>query len=323
LKRFGESVIAILDPDFIFLKPLTQSGEALEDIIYSQGNRKKWAGMDLVKKGRPVAQRYGIGGGWVRRFPVKDIAGAGSHALTYTTSTAATHFAVGPPMMIHIDDALPLSALWAQYMRPVLKKETDILADMWAYSIASAHLKLEHTIVDHHMVSTWNGGGEGFPFIDAWNTMSCRNPANDVSASQKLPTFIHMASNFKAPANEQWMFHKGHVPADLLHCGTPLIKESPDDLWSVVPKSDSHHKRSAWILCNIVSRINKQTVMYKERFCPGGKFENQKIVRLIQMKTRDRGCNWKQTKWCWPLAQIESKTPVDAQTMSYTDPPYQ
>lgn len=174
MERLGETVIAILDPDFIFLKPLTQSGEALEDIIYTQGNRKKWVGMDQVKKGRPVAQRYGIGGGWVHRFPVAQIVGAGSHALTYTGRTAAQHFSVGPPMMLHVEDALPLSKLWQQYMKPVLEKEKDILADMWAYSMASAHLKLEHTIVDQHMVSTWNGGGEGFPFIDAWTSLHCR-----------------------------------------------------------------------------------------------------------------------------------------------------
>ena len=77
MARLGETVIAILDPDFIFLKPLTQSGDTLSDIIYSQGDRKKWRGMDQVKKGRPVAQRYGIGGGWVHRFPVKAIVGEG------------------------------------------------------------------------------------------------------------------------------------------------------------------------------------------------------------------------------------------------------
>ena len=128
---------------------------------------------------------------------------------------------------------------------------------MWAYSMAAAHLNLEHTIVDHHMVSTWGGAGEGFPFIDTWNSMHCRAPQGDASPTQKVPTFIHLASNFKAPRSKQWMFHKGHVPADILHCGVPLLKESPDNLWNVIPKAQTPTKRSAWILCNTVSRVNQ------------------------------------------------------------------
>jgi len=107
------------------------------------------------------------------------------------------------------------------------------------------------------------------------------------------------------------MFHKGHVPADILHCDVPLLKESPDNLWDVVPSSQRATKRSAWILCNTVSRVNLMATMYKERFCPGGTFERRKKVRLIQTKTKDRSCNWKTQRWCWPLAQIEDESPVD------------
>ena len=110
------------------------------------------------------------------------------------------------------------------------------------------------------MVSTWGGGGEGFPFIDAWSSMHCRAPQGDASRTQKVPTFIHLASNFKAPKSKEWMFHKGHVPADILHCGVPLLKESPDNLWDVIPKAQVATKRSAWILCNTVSRINQVRV---------------------------------------------------------------
>ena len=109
----------------------------------------------------------------------------------------------------------------------------------------------------------------------------------------------------------------GHVPADILHCGVPSIKEAPDNLWSIMPSgpnwvSEAHHdaKQSAWILCNTVGRINGVLDMYKSRFCPGGSYVRDKTVRLIQGKTRDTGCDWTKQKWCWPLAQIEEESPA-------------
>lgn len=61
LDRLGETVIAILDPDFVFLEPLTQTGSLPSDVIASRGAGTD-AGVnnpiDVVKKGRPVAQRY-------------------------------------------------------------------------------------------------------------------------------------------------------------------------------------------------------------------------------------------------------------------------
>merc|ERR1712130_1049401 len=99
------------------------------------------------------------------------------------------------------------------------------------------------------------------------------------------------------------MFHKGHVPADILSCDTPLIMESPDNLWEI-SKDDYRTKMSAWVLCNTVSRLNKVLTLYKSKFCPNG-FEKRKLVRLIQYKTKDRYCNKRRDKWCWPLCQIE------------------
>ena len=219
IKRLGETVIAILDPDFIFLKPLTQSGEALDDMIYSgprdadpKAGPLPRLGMDVVRKGRPVAQRYGLGGQWVGKFDVAAITGANSHATTYSSRAAADHFSVGPPLLLHIEDALPLSKLWKDYMKPVLAVDTDILADMWAYCMAAAHLNLEHTIIDHHMISTWGDSGQAFSWVNNWKELSCRDPESSFAKkniAQKSPTFIHLASNFKAPRSKEWMFHKG------------------------------------------------------------------------------------------------------------------
>ena len=306
LERAGESVIAILDPDFIFLKRLTQESLHADDILTSHSLRPS-SGLNVVKKGRPVAQRYGIGGGWVGKFPVAEMVGKDSNALSYSHREAAKHFSVGPPLMLHVDDARDLSVLWEKTMRPVLKIDNDILADMWAYSISAAHLKLHHTILDQYMVSTWSHRpaekGQAWPWLDAWfeAPIKCTDPTPPPGA--KYPNFLHLASNFKAPDSKEWMFHKGHVPPDILDCNTPMIIESPDN---IVDISQAHKtKVSGWVLCHTVRALNRLLREYKEKFCKSG-YEKRQLVRLIQSKRLDRACNERRDKWCYPLAQIEN-----------------
>ena len=309
LARAGETVIAILDPDFVFLRPLTQTGAPASQILVSHGHDTDQganAPLDVVKKGRPVAQRYGLEGGWVSRtYDLKFITGEEAPvAGTWTAMDAAKWTSVGPPLMLHVDDLSALSVLWEKYMRPVLKTKTDILADMWAYSIGAAQLGLKHTTLDHYMISSWGRHGEAFEWVNKFSSLSCLNPKPMPDAPMQVPVFIHMASNFKAPNPEKgpWMFHKGHVPADILDCDTPLIKESPDELWEMT--TGVEEKQRAWVLCHIVSTLNKVLLLYKQKFCPVG-FEQRKLVRLIQSKRLDRHCDERKDKWCFPIAQVE------------------
>mmetsp|Transcript_11229 Transcript_11229/g.20753 ORF Transcript_11229/g.20753 Transcript_11229/m.20753 type:complete len:554 (-) Transcript_11229:27-1688(-) len=308
LDRLGETVIVVLDPDFVFLQRLSQSTAQARDIIATRGHASL-PGVnvpaDVVIKGRPVAQRYGLEGGWVAsKFDLEKITGErNSKASKWSSSEAGKWTSVGPPLMLHIDDIAELSVLWERYMHPVLDAEVDILADMWAYSIASAQLDLRHTILDHFMLSVWGNKGEAYDWVDKWSGLSCKNPKP--GPGDKSPTFIHMAANYKAPDAKEgpWMFHKGHVPATILECDSPLIIEAPDDLYEITP-NEKQLKQRAWFVCNIVSRLNKVVYMYKQKFCPKG-FEERKLIRLVQHKTVDRGCSERRDKWCYPLAQIE------------------
>ena len=295
-----DTVIVILDPDFQLVTPITLAPLDVDDMISSRHPLER--GMNVVKRGRPVGQRYGLEGGWVGKFKHANIVPEGSPALDYSSREAAKHFSVGPPYMLHIDDAQKLSPLWSDYMQPVLTAGgPDILADMWAYCMAAAHLGLRHVQLDQYMVSTW-GGGEGQRWIENLDSYSCRNPAaNNI---KRLPNFIHLASNFKAPESKEWMFHKGHVPADILACGTPLIKEAPDDLYA--QSKSKNRKQCAWVICETVRTINRVASTYKQMYCDEGEaVETRKMVKLIQSKTRDRGCSQSRDKWCYPLAQVE------------------
>merc|ERR1711871_1850692 len=120
---------------------------------------------------------------------------------------------------------------------------------MWAYCMAAAHLGLRHEQLDHYMISTW-GAGESHRWLNKWTGLGqCSDPRPQKPEDQS-PPFIHLASNFKAPSSKEWMFHKGHVPADILDCDVPFIIESPDDVFDV--SREVKTKTSAWVMCHAV-----------------------------------------------------------------------
>lgn len=64
-----DSIIALLDPDFIFLRPLTY--KLKEDHILYSPDIPTDSLIPEVVEGRPVAQHYGIGSHWTK-FKVGD-----------------------------------------------------------------------------------------------------------------------------------------------------------------------------------------------------------------------------------------------------------
>jgi hypothetical protein len=252
LEAAGETVIAILDPDFVFLKPLSQQGSTPDNLLHHNPVAASGPPVDIVRRGKPVAQFYAIGGAWVKTFDIAGMTGnPNSPALKYSYQGAVENFAVGPPLMMHVDDLREMAPLWAKFMKPVVEHKKDILADMFAYSIASAHLGLEHTVLDQFMISAWMYGGsekgQAWPWLAQWkeqhisgeHRVSCANPVP--GPGQKVPTFIHLASNFEGPEIDEgeWQFHKGKVPPDILECSVPLLISAPDDLYDL---SYSHYK---------------------------------------------------------------------------------
>jgi len=337
LDRFDETVIAVLDPDFVFVSPLTQAAGTPETIIQTKPSASGiWHGggtpINLVQPGRPVGQRYDMGGKWVSRYDMKAITGdENTAAAEYTPAMMRKYFDVGPPFMVHRTDMGPLAKLWSQFMPRILEQSPEIKleSDMYAYNVAAAHLGLRHTLLEHYMVSNPDKPGEGWDWVDPFvdKNLNCNSPESllgqNLAGHRPLPSIVHLAHNFKAPVDtgwpSEWMFHKGHVPEDIFACGTPLIKEAPADLLTVSTKADllaqntkptrPHLRaRSAWILCNVVSRLNAVILKHKTKFCKAG-FETRKLVRLIQSKQSDQRCRPGVDKWCWRLAEIEDLGP--------------
>ena len=94
---------------------------------------------DIVKPGTAVAQRYGLGPGWVqkRMFDRVKICGADSYCSKVTDDEAWNYYSVGPPYLLHYTDFQKVAIKWWEFMRPVYKQDRgDIQADMVSTAFA-------------------------------------------------------------------------------------------------------------------------------------------------------------------------------------------
>eukprot|EP00912_Choanoflagellata_sp_UC4_P002147 UC4_evm3s1361 len=293
--------VVILDPDEVFFAPITQRPLPPADLLFSEIPAKE--GLNVASPGAPVGQMYGLGDSWVHVYDRESICGVGSPCLKVKPREARVHYSVGPPYIIHARDMIGLTDLWSRYMRPMAKlTKHDIITDMWAYIMASANLNMPHTRLEQYMVSNVQSGGEGWPLVDAWEgtPLSCNNPIKP--PHQHYPNFIHFAQNYKAKdaKGNEWMWHKGHMPGNIMECDIPILKPPPDDLYNTQKTREGF--RNAWTICHLFSTMNKMLIAYKKKFCAAKNANIEKSIRLIQQKTLPCPTN---KRLCWPLAQLE------------------
>jgi peptidyl serine alpha-galactosyltransferase len=79
--------------------------------------------------------------------------------------TGSRLYSVGAPYLLESGDLLRLTRSWVAFVPRVYESFPDLLAEMFAYSMAAAHQQLPHLRVDHFMVSNIDvdeeGGGGG------------------------------------------------------------------------------------------------------------------------------------------------------------------
>jgi hypothetical protein len=136
----SESVIVLVDPDMIVLKPFSpngRSGVGTDVAEFPMGSpnfgvpNSDGLPSDVVVEGRPVTQFYGVGSGWVD-YKREEICGADSPALLVDHDEAVNHFSAGPPYMLHVNDAKKQAAKWAELVVKVRKVQGAIIGDIMA-----------------------------------------------------------------------------------------------------------------------------------------------------------------------------------------------
>jgi len=319
-KHDKNGTVILLDPDMPLLEPITQHPMEAKRLLFDPSTKAEF-GMNVARRKRPVAAKYGIGFGW-KNYDRKKICGENSPCTKVKEPEADLHYSVGPPIIWKFQDLVDITKLWYPYMKPVFKQTPDdMINDMWAYSMATANLEMPHTTLVNLMVSN-PYSDDPYQFEEAWayiaktKTMSCDNPKKPDNVDL-WPSVLHLAQFYSARdegSGELWMFQKGHVPHNILDCDIPLLKAPPDDFFN---KMTTHRTRQhAWAICVATATTNNMLTAYKKKHC-AGKMNLKKIVRLVKDKECQYNkevscCNEESSdKLCWPIAEIEATLEED------------
>lgn len=293
-------IVALIDPDFIFLRPLTTKMAGNDNNILS----KPWVMSDIfekVEKGKPVGQTYGLGAPWVndnhKKFNRGKICGENSPCLEVATENLGNkYYSLGPPYIVHKDDMARIAESWTTFVPRVYEGYPYLLAEMYAYSMAAAHERLPHLRLDNFMVSNTEAGGEGWDWIDKLED-PCMEPVNGIFfPGAPLPTFLHYCQFFLAG---DMAFGKRRVPHEIFTCASGLLLEPPPKLGESEYKlgkkggkisedkkeklSRVQAKRNAFMICTAHRALNAAATDFKKRNC-GPDANYQKTVDLADNK---------------------------------------
>jgi len=301
----ADEVVALLDPDMLFVRPLTARVSGDPTKMYNKQNYvDKKSGKTLqemqefVVTGKPVAQMYGLGAPWTddnhKKFNRKAICDAGSACLKVGREDGEQHYSVGPPYLATRADFDRIAKSWVELVPKVFAQYPFLLAEMYAYSMAAAHEGLPHAQFYHYMVSNSEGGGEGWDYVDDLEDV-CEAPAvprrdtvpqlhvADVNVEhfydgKPMPVLFHYCQHFKL--TEELNFYKGaHRDQDSMSCATKMlpvcepgtagkgINFKQHKRGTDIYKSTRKKKRGGFAVNLIHHVYNRAVARYQKRMC--------------------------------------------------------
>lgn len=285
-------IVALIDPDMIFVRPLTTKISGVRDVL-SSNPVKKSDYFDYISRGRPVAQQYGLGAPWVndnhKKFNRRYICGEHSPCLDVPSEAqGAQSYSVGPPYIMEKTDLHRVVNSWTKFVPRVYEGYPYLLAEMYAYSMAAAHEQLPHLRLDHYMVSNVDAGGEGWQWVDSLDD-ACMAPEYGIYYEDKpMPTLVHYCQGYSFG---DFVFQKRRVAHDIFSCNKPLLKEPPIDFGKILEKLDpsivDYKKvkrrvtRDVFILCIAYRSLNAALIDYKQRMCDAQSTNYEKSASAV------------------------------------------
>lgn len=202
LESKNDTVVCLLDPDMILLKPITSHliqpnwirrsyhQNQIEYIDPTLNNnlpqvlRMKDVDNDdkLVHKittGHPAGQHFGIGGAWVNsgimakkpvwaNFSKASICGNTGQCTKTTMEEAKTMYAAGPVYLATVQDWIMIAQKWWEFVPTVHQQYPYLLAEMYAFTMAVAHLQVKFHLFSNFMITgaEVSSGTEAWAWID-------------------------------------------------------------------------------------------------------------------------------------------------------------
>lgn len=218
-----DSIIMIVDPDMILLRPLKHTFHGYPKEYWRVGSRPIES---VVRHGFPIAQAYGYGNGWLRTLDenVTHVTGPNSPVLNVSMNDAALYYPAGPPYLATARDMYSIATHWVDFLPRIRDIFPQMMAEMHGYSTAAAHLKLPHQLSEKFMISDTGVEKEGWDFL---NDVSRRDACVPNIAEEKLPMVLHYCQRY---ALGRWFIGKYKVPENLFTCEAPLLRVPPRDV---------------------------------------------------------------------------------------------
>ena len=278
-KMFNEDMIIILtDPDMVLLRPITADFRNSREVIVGPRNKQRFF---TVEHGQPIAQKYGFGAQWYTKLDFDIIAGKDSPAKKVNMADAYANYPVGPPYLATARDMYNISVKWSEFVPEVHKQYPYLLAEMFAFCAAAAHLELPHQLMDSLMVSNVGTPGEGWDFIDKIPEEElcsfAKAPDHDKYA---VPSVIHHCQRYIIGP---WFWAKRRIPHNIFTCDATLLKEPDTSLteydYFITPDGRKNDlKKRAWagnafMTCALIQALNDAGTFFKKNSCKNANYD--------------------------------------------------
>jgi len=277
---FDDDIIVLVDPDMYLQRAFVNDFSDVGDQFWHRDILKLGNLYDKVSHGKPIAQTYSFGNKWFTSVNghMEDVVGAGSPALTVSHEDASVTFSAGPPYLLTARDMYRLAYHWAKFLPTINEQFVGMMAEMYGYCMAAAHLNLRHQIAIGFMVSNVDmDRGEGWAFMD--------NVTDDICQIEKLahkaPHVIHICQRYSIG---EFFLNKYLMPDGFIGCNHTLMEHPPPNIAAYTNYSHygdgsivtySAHKmillyRQAYVVCSLIDGFNKAARFYKDHNCPNG-----------------------------------------------------
>jgi hypothetical protein len=147
-----DTILLLLDPDMILMRPFVNDFSRKEMWL----PRTSYPLVRRVKHGFPMASVYLYGNQWYYKTNITAIVGK-SPMTSFTTAQIDENYHAGPPYISTAKDFYNIVTTWRMLAQPVHEQYPYLLSEMFAYSLAAAHLELPHQLAQSFMVSDWKG----------------------------------------------------------------------------------------------------------------------------------------------------------------------
>lgn len=301
MMKHPDDVIILTDPDFLLLRPITDDYSDTRETLLGRRRKSIYENKKshIVTHGNPYAQTYGLGAQW-RKFDLDAIAGPTSPAKDVEQREGGLYYPAGPPYVATAKDMYQIAVTWSEFAPRVHKQYPHLLAEMYAYCIAAAHLRLPHMLVDSLMVSASGIGGEGWKFVeDVPADEVCAFAGDPDHAARPVPSVVHYCQRYHV---DRYFWGKRKVPHGVFTCEHPPLVEPPADLGSgrylgKLPVGRPNGKREemsaekekmeAFMVCALTRRTNDAMAFFKKNGCNGDEVKKGRAYDMWAMKEVD------------------------------------